>query len=331
MPSSRPSGSPKLASDWGDVNVITAPVFVNGQGDATVSLNRETNPTNGLAHLTVTDGPATGTSQGITVTAPDWSYITGAFNIGAAGSFDSTTIQGPSLVLVNGTYSLFYYGSGSSGTPGIGRATSTDLSNWSRSSAAVFTASAAGWDTSPPQFPDVQWDGSRFIMTYYALISQSSGGMATSSDGVTWTHPSAPMVTPNAAAACGKIEDAGIWVEPTAGRYTAIAFAHASTGLVICELASTDGGFSWPTALVHLVNSVDNGAHYMSAFTKDGTVYRLWHNGHYYTSTDAVNWVLSPKDPITLYPRTVVWNAAKSRYEGITDAGTGGFAVVTRP
>lgn len=325
------SGGLLFSSDWGDVNVATPPVFLNGQADATISLNRETNATNGLAHVTAKDGGAQGVSQGMTVNAPDWTPITGSFGLGSSGTWDDTLVQTPSLVLVSGTYNLFYKGSGSVGTQGIGRATSTDLSTWARSSTAVFVASASGWDTGPITDPGVRWDGNHFIMTYYALATQSSGGFATSTDGISWARPAGPMVTPGAVAACGKIEDAGLVVESNAGHYTALAFAHSSTALVICELSSTDSGATWPVASVNVTSTIDNGAHYMDAFVKDGSVYRFWHYGHYYTSTDAVNWVLSPKDPVSPYPATVVWNAAKSRYEGLTDAGSSIFSVITRP
>lgn len=114
--------------------------------------------------------------------------------------WDGFMIGSPSVVKVGGTFHLFYEGlSGTTWRYAIGHATSSDGISWTRSGASpVLSAGAAGtWDAGGVRYPVVHHDGTTWRMWYQGIGSSSLAiGLATSTDGLTWTRSgSAPVIT----------------------------------------------------------------------------------------------------------------------------------------
>lgn len=115
--------------------------------------------------------------------------------------WDGFMIGSPSVVKIGSTFHLFYEGlSGSTWRYAIGHATSSDGLAWTRAGASpVLSAGAAGaWDAGGVRYPVVHHDGTTWRLWYQGIGGSGSLaiGLATSTDGLTWTRSgSAPVIT----------------------------------------------------------------------------------------------------------------------------------------
>ena len=320
-------GKPSITSTWGDVNVLMGPTFTAGVGTAIVWLDRETNSTNGPAVITVQDGPASGSSSGIAVTAPPWARVdtTPVFTPEPSGAWDDSLVGHPSLVRANGGYILYYFGKNSAQTVAAeGRATSPDGAAWTRASSnPVLSPNIYG--------AYVALDGGRYVASYHATFSGGeSDGFASSSDGITWTRSANPMVAQGVVPACPYLFEGAIVVD-SPGHY--IALARNLQGQP-CYLRSDDGGATWPVSMIGTLKGLNAPNNYfVTAFLKEGTVYKLWYSdgnatAYYATSTDAINWVPSPSGTLSLVPWAVTWNEVTKQYDALIN--NNGFFRATR-
>lgn len=138
-----------------------------------------------------------------------WTRMNGAdavLLLGSGGAFDAVGVQHPSLLVANGTASIFYAGTDSNATSqvglaqtrlfdsGIGYATSANRISWTRqnSSLPVLTPGASGkFDDLRIEDAAVVKDGSIYRMWYTGsstVDSHTRIGYATSSDGITWSR-----------------------------------------------------------------------------------------------------------------------------------------------
>jgi len=110
-------------------------------------------------------------------------------------------VKGP-----DGTWYLYYSGSGPGNSQGIGLLTSKDGATWTpHSTAPVLPAAAGAWDSQILEQCAIYFEG-QFWMWYSAyqgpLTSKTpiSIGLATSDDGITWTrYPGNPVIRPGLA------------------------------------------------------------------------------------------------------------------------------------
>ena len=129
---------------------------------------------------------------------------------GDAGEWTSQAVRTPSVVrAADGTYQMWFAGVGPAGAA-IGYATSPDGVEWTAAPTPVLQASVSEWDDGHVHQPRVVRTPDGYVMAYTATSSVTDGagltqahGLAVSSDGVTWTSSSGPVV--EAAEAGGRI------------------------------------------------------------------------------------------------------------------------------
>lgn len=120
-------------------------------------------------------------------------------DVGAAGSWDSGWLDTPEIVRDNTGYKLYYYGDtaqqNAAISSAIGLAYSPDGINWTReASNPVFIKGTFGdWDGTWVESPAIVWDSiSGLYSMWYNGVDTATWkvliGLATSSDGVSWTR-----------------------------------------------------------------------------------------------------------------------------------------------
>jgi predicted GH43/DUF377 family glycosyl hydrolase len=205
---------------------------------------------------------------------------------------------------------------------------SSNFSSWSYyNSAGSFqnpiVKPVSGWDSADVGVPAAVKDGS----TYYMIYSGGNGttyalGLATSTDGHTWTKYGSNPVISKTVSGCNAIDGQSLIVDqPGVLRL----FARGGSGA--CTSTSSDGGKTWsamanPSGL--LSNSeVLNGIH---GVAKDKNVYKMWYavlgpsSQKYATSSDGITWIQSPSNPVaTGSPYAVIWDPVAKEFRGMLD------------
>jgi predicted GH43/DUF377 family glycosyl hydrolase len=137
---------------------------------------------------------------------------------GPAGAWDADTVCEPRVIHTGNQYVMFYTHCAAS--HGIGLATSNDGKTWTKYAGnPVLTVGPSGaWDSLQVSWGEVYYDGQRFFMWYPGNNSSTTGfslGVATSTDGKTWTRsPNNPVMTPPPQP-LGKGDDLGVESSPT--------------------------------------------------------------------------------------------------------------------
>jgi len=123
-------------------------------------------------------------------------------DVGPPGSWDSFFLDTPEVVRDDAGYRLYYYGSASSSSAGaaIGLATSTDGLHFERhgDEPVLRPGPSGSWDAAWVESPAVLFDPARRLHLMWYTGIDASGlvriGLATSTDGVTWTKSAANPV-----------------------------------------------------------------------------------------------------------------------------------------
>ncbi len=246
-----------------------------------------------------------------------------------------------SVIVVDGTYHMFYTGGIPEGPLGsdfqIGHATSADGVEWTMDPAnPLLTPGDDGeWNSVDVGFPAVLHDESGFRMWFTGCDESSCGvGYATSADGSAWTeHAGNPILDQGPA---GSFDDEGIWpgtviLDGDLYRmwYTG---SRAGGGLDwrIGYAESTDG-LSWtrhPDPVIDPDIGWDGWLAYSPSVVPDGSVYRMWYAGAsgnsfsigYAESRDGLNWTRSFDNPIfggdiATDFQTVRWDESSQTFE----------------
>jgi hypothetical protein len=96
-------------------------------------------------------------------------------------------------------------------------------------------------------------------------------------------------------------------------------------GIIFATAGSPDWSVSSANGLT------EKSISYVRALIKDGSVYRLWYDDRYATSTDGTSWVTSPT-VIPIFLSNVLWNSNQLRYETLALSGDGmTWMLATRP
>src|SRR5258708_5306673 len=137
---------------------------------------------------------------------------------GPAGAWDADTVCEPRVIHPGNLYVMFY--THCAGSHGIGLATSPDGKSWTKyaGNPGLTVAPGGAWDSQQVSWGEVYYDGQRFFMWYPGHINSATGfslGLATSTDGKTWTRsPNNPVMTPPSQP-LGKGDDLGVESSPT--------------------------------------------------------------------------------------------------------------------
>jgi hypothetical protein len=186
--------------------------------------------------------------------------------------WDGFMIGSPSVVKVGATFHLFYEGlSGTTYRYAIGHATSTDGLTWTRSGASpVLSAGAAGtWDAGGVRYPVVHFDGTTWRLWYQGVGSGSLAiGLATSTDGLTWTRSGSVPVVTDGSVVSGYAPGA---VVKTATKWVVFYAADGGVG----RATSTDGTtFVNEGEVIPASGFIRNGR---PSVILDGATWRIWY------------------------------------------------------
>jgi len=327
------AGTPKLATDWGDLTVLSIQPFSNGAATAMVSLNRETDGTHG-AHITITDGSATGSTSDLTIKAPDWKQVDGSAIFRVATSGWDQKMTDPYWVRWNGEYRLYYHGGPTTtGPDGIGYAHSPDGVNWTRyGTGPILTKSTSGWDMGYTPFKlMVQVDGAGLVGAFPANTGVS-WGLARSMDGANWTRDPAGLYI-TGAANCSTYNDPLAFFIDGNKQYTWFETKNDP-----CFVLSTDDGMTIaPLQITTGFDARQPGAFpIVTQVVRDGSVLKMWYHPDtgstgslYATSTDGIAWVVTPSAVTATGPETVLLNEVTGHFEGLIYVPNG-FARLAR-
>jgi predicted GH43/DUF377 family glycosyl hydrolase len=239
---------------------------------------------------------------------------------GAPGGWDDGDVAKPCVLQLEDDSYLMWYTGRDGSTSRIGLATSTDGVTWQKHSAnPIFdTGTPGSWDASAVSDPHVLRDGTRFLMYYTGRgASSRSVGLATSSDGVSWSRSAAnPVLTPVPAGSAWDDEEVlAPWVLRDGASY-AMWYTGLGDYLAIGHASSTDG-MSWSRLLSPVLHpQVLEALTFSPCVILNGLSYRIWYAALHETpgggvfpgvidfaqSVDGIEWtahrtVLSPGAP----------------------------------
>lgn len=211
-----------------------------------------------------------------------------------APAWDDKTTQEPSVIkLAANSYVMWYEGTNAAGQKHeqIGRATSADGVTWVKSATPVLTHTGINgtFDKNGVGDPTVLFDGVTYRMWYAGrenAATKNKIGLATSTDGITWTRsPSNPVLVPTA----GTFDTVGVsgpQVIFDAGTSTYHLWYTGLDGTGVTRIghATSPDGVVWTKTAGAVLNAGAAGAFdafgaKLCAVIQDGVSYRMWYVG----------------------------------------------------
>ncbi len=211
---------------------------------------------------------------------------------GATGSWDAAGIASPTVIKDGGTYKMWYMGENAAGKPQIGYATSTDGITWQKHGSNPVVQLGTGFEADGVGSPSVILDGATFKMWYTAkqgegILGMLTIGYATSSDGVSWSKNTAPVLQKGSSSSWeGKgvgvasvIKDGALYKMWYTGYVDSAGVTTSKIGF-----ASSSDGISWTKSGSPAVNTGDvsswegRGVGGMSVMNDAGS-YKMWYSG----------------------------------------------------
>ena len=215
--------------------------------------------------------------------------------------WEASSLINPSVILDGSTYKM-WYGSNLK----IGYATSSDGITWTKESSPVLEQTGGQWDSNRVDNCSVIKNGSTYMMWY---TNEYSVGLATSSDGITWTKEATNPVMDRGAG--GQWDDVliidicvilvgstyKIWYQASDGSNYRIGLATSSDGITWTKEA-TNPVLDYGAGLVGVLSPF--------VILNDDGMYMLWYSGNiasgqdirYATSSDGITWTKEPINPI---------------------------------
>ncbi len=186
----------------------------------------------------------------------------------STSGWDSYLVGSPSVIKVGSSYNMYYEGLDTADDlHAIGLATSTDGINWTKQTDPVLQATAGAWDSTEVRYPAVVQNGSNYLMIYQGTGSASELGLATSTDGVSWTKNAGAVVT-SYGVHSAYVPGTLLYVS---GQYMLYYTVDGYVGL----MTSADG-VTWSDSGAVFMNT-SSVAYSRPAVIYDGTKYRMWY------------------------------------------------------
>jgi hypothetical protein len=234
--------------------------------------------------------------------------------------WDSASVGMPSVLLMDGSYKMWY--AGSSGTKDSGRiglATSSDGVHWTKSgSTPVLTVGDPGaWDSGYVLAPHVIFHNGIYEMWYRGtdVPETSLGariGYASSTDGVHWQkYGGNPVLSVGPA---GRWDERLIWSAYVIVQGSTYKMWYSACGETNCSIgfATSPDGINWekdagnPVLDVGPAGSWDSKIVYFPNVLFNWSDYEMWFSGNYgspdrighATSLDGIHWSEDPSNPV---------------------------------
>lgn len=245
-------------------------------------------------------------------------------DVGAGGQWDDAGLGSASVLKLGPTsYRMWYFGSDGAGGEAIGTAASSDGLSWTKDAGnPVFSPSASGWDSAFVSEPWVLFDGVTYRMWYSGGDGTGGGiGLATSTDGLTWTRAgAAPVLTKGGTGAfdalsisgpCVLFDGAGyrMWYDAYDGFDSSIGYATSTDGITWTKRST-------PVLQTGAAGAFDDDEIEEPRVVFDGSVYRMWYAGvsstgrggiGYAVSSDGILWTKYAASPV-IYPGPAAWD-----------------------
>ncbi len=291
------------------------------------------------------------TLPSLAVAAPDqWVKYSGNPVLGPSpGGWDADYTVNPRVVYDQTGFFRMWYNGGSTGSNGIGYATSVNGFSWTKHAGRVLTPGPSdAWDSATVQLGSVLWNGTNFLMWYRGSngVTNDAGavGLAMSKDGVSWTKFDAnPIMKPS-------IIDQGFVGSPYVIRenitynmwYTGRNSTKANAPNKILYATSYDGTHwsKWPSAVFPPSTDPkawDSSAVYSPSAYFNGTILGLWYSGigqsittpqiGFATSPDGATWTRYPTNPILSPGIQGAWDSAGVEQPGVVYGPNGFYGV----
>lgn len=240
---------------------------------------------------------------------------------GAGSAFDAGQVSDPS-VLLNGTFTMWYQGRNQTGRrhERIGRATSPDGTTWTKTG-VVFSQSGVNgtFDRDGVMQPCVVFDGATtYRMWYTGRWGNRPGkiGLATSSNGTTWTRANGS--NPVLVGTAGKFDSNGVsnpHVIFEGGVFKMWYTGSDATGVLRVGYAQSADGIAWVkqnsgnAVLTTSASGFDAAGVSACAVLHDAGTYRMWFAGlnsvsggrlriGYADSSDGIAWTKFVSNPV---------------------------------
>jgi len=288
---------------------------------------------------TVGDPSTVGVNWGRSVNNP-------VLAVGSAGQWDDGWVAIHSIWNEGGTYYAYYNGRRSSTQMQVGLATSTDCVNWSKSgSNPVLAFGTAGqWDDYVVGSPLVWKEGATWYMLYNGAGDASGSvgiGLATSSDGISWTRSgSNPVITQTQAWELGGGAAALLSPGTNIIKEGSTYYLYYSAGSRASQTTWAIG-LAWSTDLISWTKSGSNPVFSKSgveAFVCEpfvklfGSTYYMWYQrgdgGIEYTniglatSTDKTTWSTYGSNPVLNYGTGCEWDGVWAEVPVLIQVGS---------
>jgi len=233
------------------------------------------------------------------------------------GGWDAREVLMPRLLYDGTIFRMWYLGYRSETELNLGKigyATSQDGIAWTKHPDPVLTPGSQGaWDASSVWGGSVIWNGSKFVMWYRGEgrgFEEGAVGLATSSDGVSWTKYAANPVLK--ATSIDKAELGHPYVIWDGSEYKMWYNGRSDSGKMRIFLATSGDGIAWTKRTSPVVSTSasgwDAGWVYCPTVIFDGSKYGMWYSAMdrnyqyrgigYATSDDGVSWRKSTTNPI---------------------------------
>lgn len=221
------------------------------------------------------------------------SYV---LNVGSPGAWDDYGVMHPCVIKDGSTYKMWYSADDGSGKRKIGYATSTDGTSWTKYAVnpVLNLGSAGSWDDEDVDQPWVIKEDSTYKMWYNGNDGTTRRiGLATSSDGISWTKATAknPVLSPGGAGQPDDVDVMGPTVIKEESGYVMWYTANDGSQYRICMASSLDGG-TWSKydgtlgGLTDIVLNVGAAGSWddewvsESSVLKSGDFYFMWYAGY---------------------------------------------------
>ena len=272
--------------------------------------------------------------------------------VASATGWDSGEVFGPRVYYGGSIYHMWYTGTTKLWGYRIGYATSNDGVSWTKSKAnPVLPPGPPGsWDSDFVSSPSVIYNGSVYMMWYvggkqpslfhYYTYSGSQGfGLATSTDGATWTKYTGYPVMKSSALDASVMFDPWVLQVDNQFKMWYTCGSGMESHLEVCYAASPDG-IHWtknPTEVFKgtgLGSDWDSGDVYSPNVLYDGHVYGMWYSGDHYinqtitisqigyaTSPDGIKWTRAAGNPILGPSAHGSWDSGHTDEQGVVQVG----------
>ena len=178
-------------------------------------------------------------------------------------------VGSPSVIDVSSTYYMYYEGLNTTTfTHAIGVATSTDGVNWTKGSGPVLQATVGAWDSTEVRYPTVVKNGSNYLMVYQGTGTGTALGLATSTNGTSWTKHSGAVVTTTGLIS-SYVPASLLYIS---GQYVLYYTVDGYIG----RMTSADG-VSWNNVGAVFSPSSNSVTFSRPTVIYDGTKYRMWY------------------------------------------------------